>query len=75
MGAKYPPPMGPILASTTPNEKRVLDLGCGNGAWYDRSQWFTWPKLTVSILCRIKDVARDFPFCEAVAVDLVPLEE
>ncbi|RXW19328.1 hypothetical protein EST38_g6524 [Candolleomyces aberdarensis] len=32
MGAKYPPPMGPILESSIAGEKKVLDLGAGNGA-------------------------------------------
>jgi tRNA1(Val) A37 N6-methylase TrmN6 len=33
MRAKYPPGMERVLASTIPGEKRVLDLGCGNGEW------------------------------------------
>ncbi|TEB26001.1 S-adenosyl-L-methionine-dependent methyltransferase [Coprinellus micaceus] len=56
MRAKYPPFMERVLASTIPGEKRVLDLGCGNGEW-------------------ISDVARDFPFCECVAIDLVPIRD
>lgn len=33
MGAKYPPQMRSVMESTIPGEKKVLDLGCGNGAW------------------------------------------
>jgi predicted TPR repeat methyltransferase len=33
MGAKYPPDMREIMNSVIPGEKKVLDLGCGNGAW------------------------------------------
>lgn len=33
MGAKYPPEMERVLQSTIAGEKRVLDLGCGNGDW------------------------------------------
>ncbi|KAJ3549831.1 hypothetical protein NMY22_g744 [Coprinellus aureogranulatus] len=56
IGAKYPPPMGPVMQSTIPGDKKVLDLGCGSGAW-------------------IRDVARDFPLCEVVGVDLVPIRD
>ncbi|KAH6875011.1 S-adenosyl-L-methionine-dependent methyltransferase [Coprinopsis sp. MPI-PUGE-AT-0042] len=52
MGEKYPEEMYHILKSDIPNEKRVIDLGCGTGCW-------------------IKDVARDFPNCDALGVDLV----
>lgn len=33
IGAKYPPPMEHVMRSTIPGEKKVLDLGCGSGAW------------------------------------------
>jgi ribosomal protein L11 methylase PrmA len=33
MEEKYPEEMYRILESEVPNEKRVLDLGCGTGCW------------------------------------------
>jgi hypothetical protein len=41
IGAKYPPLMGPVLQSTIPGEKKVLDLGCGSGAWWVHSSFRT----------------------------------
>ncbi|KAF6743763.1 hypothetical protein DFP72DRAFT_111671 [Ephemerocybe angulata] len=56
-GGKYPPPLGAALRQGHYEPtKKVLDLGCGSGAW-------------------IKDVCRDFPFCEAIGVDLVPIDD
>ncbi|KAF6754291.1 S-adenosyl-L-methionine-dependent methyltransferase [Ephemerocybe angulata] len=56
-GAKYPPPMGVALRQGHYEPtKKVLDLGCGSGAW-------------------VKDVCRDFPYCEAIGVDLVPIDD
>jgi hypothetical protein len=51
MGAKYPPPMGPILESNTAGEKRVLDLGAGNGAWYVPLDRFSRGRPEITHLC------------------------
>ena len=78
MGAKYPPPMGPILESSVAGEKRVLDLGAGNGAWYVPLDRFNRgrPQMTNPFtFTRLRDVCRDWPLCDALAVDLVPLKE
>jgi hypothetical protein len=44
IGAKYPPPMGPVLQSNIPGEKKVLDLGCGSGAWWVHNSFRTGGK-------------------------------
>ncbi len=73
----YPPPMDEVMADDTPGEtKSVLDLGCGSGSWYGCLSFppsLTLLRLFVR-LSRILEVARDFPHCEAVAVDLVPMQ-
>jgi len=68
----YPPPMAEVIADDTPGvTKSVLDLGCGSGSWYGCLS----PILNVAqIVPRILEVAHDFPHCEAVAVDLVPMQ-
>jgi hypothetical protein len=72
MGA-YPQPMAEVMADDIPGEtKSVLDLGCGSGSW---SECFSFALLRLSSqFSRIMDVARDFPHCQAVAVDLVPMQ-
>lgn len=70
---KYPPPLDDVLKDTIPGEpKRCVDLGCGSGSWYI---------LPLSVLAqylihlsRILDVARDYPNCLCLAVDLVPMQ-
>ncbi|KAF8347040.1 S-adenosyl-L-methionine-dependent methyltransferase, partial [Amanita rubescens] len=54
---KYAPPLDEIMRDEGDGteQKRCLDLGCGNGSW-------------------IIELARDYPNCEAVAVDLVPMQ-
>jgi predicted RNA methylase len=73
MGA-YPPPMAEVMADDTPGEtKAVLDLGCGSGSWSVTSTLWRLSEL-FSQCSRIMEAARDFPHCQAVAVDLVPLQ-
>lgn len=73
---KYPPPLVEILSEVVPGEpKACLDLGCGSGSWY---VFATSPRACFEAhairVGRIMDVARDFPNCQAVAVDLVPMQ-
>jgi hypothetical protein len=74
LGEKYPPPMTEVMADDTPGEtKTVLDLGCGSGSWFVTSILRYLSKLFLQC-SRIMEVARDFPHCQAVAVDLVPMQ-
>jgi hypothetical protein len=74
MGA-YPQPMAEVMADDTPGEtKFVLDLGCGSGSWSGCFCLFLALLRLSSQRSRILDVARDFPHCQAVAVDLVPMQ-
>lgn len=74
LGGKYPPPMTEVMADDTPGEtKTVLDLGCGSGSWFVTSILQYLSKLFLQC-SRIMEVARDFPHCQAVAVDLVPMQ-
>ncbi|KAJ3558132.1 hypothetical protein NP233_g11570 [Leucocoprinus birnbaumii] len=60
-GHKYVPPMMEVLADDgSERQKAVVDLGSGAGNWIEVS--------------RIIDVARDFPHCLAVAIDLTPMK-
>jgi hypothetical protein len=71
----YPPPMAEVMADGTPGEtKCVLDLGCGSGSWSGCFILFSELLRLFSQCHRIMDVARDFPHCQAVAVDLVPMQ-
>jgi len=72
----YPPPMAEVMADDTPGEtKFVLDLGCGSGSWYGcLSPLFSTLLRSFLRLSRILEVAHDFPHCQAVAVDLVPMQ-
>lgn len=71
---QYPPPMEQVLAEPPPGEPPVacLDLGCGSGCWYALIGNQTL--LTALTRTRIMDVARDFPHCSCVAVDLIPMQ-
>jgi hypothetical protein len=72
---RYPPPMEEVLAVPPPGEQPVacLDLGCGSGCWCAFVCIGTFPHNADST-GRILDVARDFPHCSCVAVDLVPMQ-
>jgi hypothetical protein len=70
----YPPPMAEVMADTPWETKSVLDLGCGSGSWYGCCSPIPGIAQTVPWRSRIMDVARDFPHCQAVAVDLVPMQ-
>lgn len=74
---KYAPPLPEILAEDPSGEpKAVVDLGCGSGSWSVEPVCnVSSPCLTPSCVSRILDVARDFPHCSAVAVDLVPMQD
>lgn len=72
-GYKYPPPMRKILEEDNSKvQNAVLDLGSGAGNWYLLAVSSSSARELTSI--RIIDVARDFPHCEAVAVDLTPMK-
>lgn len=74
MGGKYTPAMSAVLADDVPGEvKTCLDLGCGNGSWYVTLCIYSTHCPTPDIL-RIIDVAHDFPHCQAVAIDLIPMQ-
>jgi hypothetical protein len=76
MGA-YPPPMAEVMADDshdTWETKSVLDLGCGSGSWYGCFFPLFLALLKLFPCSRIMEVARDFPHCQAVAVDLVPMQ-
>jgi hypothetical protein len=69
---KYPSLLADVLADNVPGEqKAVLDIGCGSAHGMSNGPMIVFP-LTI---CRIMDVARDFPHCNSVAVDLVPLQD
>lgn len=70
---KYPPVLEEVMADDVPGEtKACLDLGCGSGTWL---AFNFWPLYLSSRDCnRIMELARDFPNCSAVAVDLVPMQ-
>ncbi|CCM03672.1 uncharacterized protein FIBRA_05816 [Fibroporia radiculosa] len=71
---KYPPPLPDILRDDIPGEQKTcVDLGCGSGSW-SVPVFPSSPLPPVLIPSRILDVARDFPHCSAVAVDLVPMQ-
>ena len=74
---RYPPPMEEVLAVPPPGERPVacLDLGCGSGCWcVFSSRYNTSFPHNVYLSFRILDVARDFPHCSCVAVDLIPMQ-
>lgn len=72
MGEKYVPPMAAVMADDTPGEtKACLDLGCGSGSWYIHR---SFPRFRRWHFDRITDVARDFPNCTAVGIDLIPMQ-
>ncbi|KAF6754309.1 S-adenosyl-L-methionine-dependent methyltransferase [Ephemerocybe angulata] len=61
-GKWYPPAMERVMKSNIQGEKRVLDLGCGNGAWY-------------VLIDRARDVGLHFPLCDVLAIDLIPIKD
>jgi hypothetical protein len=70
---KYPPPIYDVLVDDTPGEsKRILDLGCGSGSWWDISTFR--PRCALICCIRMLQAAADFPHCDLVAVDLVPMQ-
>jgi methylase of polypeptide subunit release factors len=71
---KYCPRLEAILTDNDTEEKAVLDLGCGSGAWYASISSFNRGIDFSTLVARIMDVARDFPHVSCVAVDLVPLQ-
>ncbi|KAG8219411.1 hypothetical protein J3R82DRAFT_333 [Butyriboletus roseoflavus] len=69
---RYPPPFPEIMADDDFEVKAVLDLGCGSGSWYADTSWYHCHALITAH--RIMDIAREFPNCSAVAVDLAPMQ-
>ncbi|KAJ7492216.1 hypothetical protein FB451DRAFT_1551624 [Mycena latifolia] len=70
---KYPPCLPEIMQDDVPGEtKACLDLGCGSGAWYVFLSITNDNHLVPPF--RIMELAREFPHCLAVAVDLVPMQ-
>lgn len=61
------------MADDAPGDtKAVLDLGCGSGAWY--VIFLPLSKLDSPPGTRIMEAAAEFPHCNAVAIDLVPMQ-
>lgn len=67
------PPLPEVLTSDPGRVKSVLDLGCGTGAWFVPSVPST-KSVLLSHSTRAADVARAFPECSVVGVDLAPVQ-
>ena len=71
----YAPCMDQIMEDDVPGEpKTILDLGCGSGSWCAFSPLLHSPQLYAYSIYRIMEAAREYPNCNAVAVDLVPMQ-
>lgn len=67
------PPLPEVLAPEPGITKSVLDIGCGTGAWFASYVSSTCLNIQASSN-RIAEVARAFPECSAVGVDLAPVQ-
>lgn len=72
---KYIPPLEAVMADDVPGEtKAILDLGCGSGSWFVDGAGNASCVSADCAIARIMEAAHDFPNCNAVAVDLVPMQ-
>lgn len=72
LGALYP--AAPLVRwALRPRQHRrpaIMDVGAGSGSWYATS--YAALQCVINAACRAIDVAREFPYCDVVGVDLVP---
>ncbi|PVG04450.1 S-adenosyl-L-methionine-dependent methyltransferase [Serendipita vermifera] len=74
----YPDPdlVHAVLAPGNGEPKRILDLGCGTGVWYETFTRTAMPKVasySVISFYRALAMAERFPHCEVVGMDLSPV--
>lgn len=72
IGGNYTGPVKERLAYQHGEEKAILDLGCGTGAWCVPNPSLGHSNL--SFPCRAMDMAKDFPHCSVVGADVAPLD-